>query len=139
MSGPYETESQADAAVQHIYDSPPGTGAWGTGNHKLLEDACGAAGVTLGAYDHRILLWLANWEPATCAVVAGLITRAHRGALDGGQPGTVLEALGLAAEYKRDLAETCPDCADQSCGTCGWRLARASEFDALAETIRRQP
>ena len=30
----------------------------------------------LGAYDRRILGWLARWEPTTCAVVAGLITRA---------------------------------------------------------------
>jgi hypothetical protein len=77
MSGPFETERQAADAARHIYDSPPGTGAWGDGNHRLMEDACTAAGVELGAYDHRILLWLAGWEPATCAVVAGLITRAH--------------------------------------------------------------
>lgn len=75
-AGPYETERQAAGAARHIYDSPPGTGAWGTGNHKLMEDACTAAGVQLGAYDQRILLWLAGFEPSTCAVIAGLITRA---------------------------------------------------------------
>jgi hypothetical protein len=75
MSGPYETERQAAAAVRHITASPPGS--WQDGEHRLLEDACRAAGVQLGAYDHRILLWLAGWEPATCAVIAGLITRAH--------------------------------------------------------------
>ncbi len=53
-------------------------GAWGSGNHRLLEDACGAAGVDLGAYDQAILLWLAGFEPSTCAVVAGLIARAGR-------------------------------------------------------------
>jgi hypothetical protein len=77
--GPYETERQAANAARHIYDSDPGTGAWGTGNHKLLEDACTAAGVHLGAYDQGILLWLAGWEPSTCAVIAGLIRRAHGG------------------------------------------------------------
>ena len=45
--------------------------------HRILEDACSAAGVETGAYDHRILAWLAGWGPGTCAVVAGLITRAH--------------------------------------------------------------
>ena len=34
-----------------------------------------------GAYDHRILTWLAGWEPQICAVVAALITRAHAAGL----------------------------------------------------------
>jgi hypothetical protein len=80
VNGPYETQRQAADAAQHIYDSPPDTGAWGTGNHKLLEDACTAAGLTLGAYDQRILLWLAGWEPSMCAVIAGLISRTHQAA-----------------------------------------------------------
>lgn len=79
MSGPYETEREARATVQHILDSPPGTGAWGDGNRQLLEDACRVTGVQLGAYDYRILLWLAQWEPSTCAVIAGWITRANGG------------------------------------------------------------
>jgi hypothetical protein len=29
------------------------------------------AGVQLGAYDQRILLWLAGYEPSTCAAIAG--------------------------------------------------------------------
>jgi hypothetical protein len=77
VTGPYETERQAADAARHIYDSPPGP-AWGEGNHRLLEDACTAAGVQLGAYDHRILLWLAGWEPSACAVIAGIIRRASR-------------------------------------------------------------
>jgi hypothetical protein len=195
VSGPYETERQAADAARHIYDSPPGTGAWGTGSHRLLEDACTAAGVRLGAYDQRILLWLAGQEPSTCAVIAGLITRARQTTgpaagdtalarrlahmadtidtrlagehadrqtiaedtaaelralatagsaavgLGAGQLGTILDALDQAAEYKRDRAATCPDC-DASpaelCGTCEWRLARADEYDALAETLRGQ-
>jgi hypothetical protein len=89
VTGPYETERQAAAAARHIYDSDPGTGAWGDGNHRLMEDACTAAGVQLGAYDHRILLWLAGWEPSTCAVIAGLITRARAAGQDtAGGPGT---------------------------------------------------
>jgi hypothetical protein len=76
--GPFETEREARNTVRHITDSPPGTGAWGHGNHRLLEDACRAAGVELGAYDHAILLWLAGWEPSTVAVVAGLIARAGK-------------------------------------------------------------
>jgi hypothetical protein len=75
-AGPYETQRQAADAVRHITSSP--AEAWRDGNHRLLEDACRAAGVQLGAYDQRILLWLAGWEPSTCAVIAGLITRAHQ-------------------------------------------------------------
>jgi hypothetical protein len=89
MTEGYETERQAAATVQHIYDSPPGTGAWRDGNLRLLEDACRAAGIPLGAYDYRILVWLTTWEPATCAVIAGLITRAHAAGQDtAGGPGT---------------------------------------------------
>jgi len=76
-SQPIETERQAADAVRHITASTAGTGVWTDGCHRLLEDTCRAAGVQLGAYDHRILLWLAEWEPSTCAVVAGLIRRAH--------------------------------------------------------------
>jgi hypothetical protein len=141
VSGPYETERQAADAARHIYDSPPGTGAWGAGNHKLIEDACIAVGVQLGAYDHRILLWLAGWEPSTCAAIAGIITRAHAGALTEAQRAAVLDALDVAADYKRDRAATCPDCEAspaELCDTCEWRLARADEYDALAEALRGQ-
>lgn len=79
--GPFETEEAARThpAVRAIYEasrSNPRTGGLGEGNHRLLEEACTAAGVELGHYDHRILLWLADWEPQMCAVIAGLITRA---------------------------------------------------------------
>jgi hypothetical protein len=57
------------------------------------------------------------------------------------QLATVLDALEVAADAKRDTAASCPDC-DASpadlCGTCEWRLARAKEYDALAETLRGQ-
>jgi hypothetical protein len=44
----------------------------------------------------------------------------------------MLAALDEAAEYKRDRAETCADCADQSCATCQWRLQTAGAYDQLA-------
>jgi hypothetical protein len=139
MTKPYETEREARAGVAHITASPPGTGAWSDGNRQLLEDACRAAGVQLGVYDYRILLWLAGWEPHTCAVVAGWVTRAAAGRLTEAQRSTVLDALDVAADTKRDTAATCPDC-DASpaelCSTCEWRLARAEAYDALAETLR---
>ena len=76
-SGPYETEREAATAARRIYDLEPGTCAWAAASHRLLEDACTAAGVELGAFDHQIAQWLSTWEPSTGAVVAGLIGRAH--------------------------------------------------------------
>ena len=82
MTGPFESEREARElpAVQAIYRAfraDPGVGRMAPHNHKMLIGACVAASVELGAYDRRILLWLSGWEPETCAVIAGLITRAH--------------------------------------------------------------
>ena len=44
----------------------------------------------------------------------------------------LLAALDDAAEYKRDRAGTCADCADQSCTTCQWRLQAADAYDQIA-------
>jgi hypothetical protein len=41
-----------------------------------LLSACERAGVTIGAYDWRILDWLAGFEPQAAAAVAGVIVRA---------------------------------------------------------------
>jgi hypothetical protein len=48
---------------------------------------------------------------------------------------TVLTALDLAADYKRDRAETCADCADQSCPTCQSRLKDAQAYDQMAQKL----
>jgi hypothetical protein len=45
---------------------------------------------------------------------------------------TLLAALDAAADYKRDRAETCADCADQSCPACESRLQDAQAYDRLA-------
>jgi hypothetical protein len=45
---------------------------------------------------------------------------------------TILSALSDAADYKRDQAECCADCADQSCGTCQYRLDAAQVYEGLA-------
>ena len=81
MTGPFGTEAEVRAlpevrAVYAAYRADPGTGQMGSSNHRLLCEALAAAGVELGAYDHRIALWLAGWEPQTVAVVTGWIERA---------------------------------------------------------------
>jgi hypothetical protein len=48
---------------------------------------------------------------------------------------TLLASLDDAAEYERDRAQTCADCAycaDQSCTTCQWRLQAADAYDQMA-------
>lgn len=73
-----ETEAQARAvpAVRAVYAEPPGQGRWAPLNHRMICEALSAAGVHVGSYDHRIIWWLAGWEPQVCAVIAGFIIRA---------------------------------------------------------------
>ena len=51
---------------------------------------------------------------------------------------TVVAALDIAADYKRDRAAACADCADQTCLTCltcPSRLRDAQAYDRLADQI----
>jgi hypothetical protein len=76
--GPFGTEAEARAAAL-VLGGPPGPG-WPIlsrgQRERMLTAACEAAGVSLGAYDARILAWLGEFEDGACAVVAGLVTRA---------------------------------------------------------------
>ena len=58
--------------------------------------------------------------------------------LSGVDIGTAFTAFDLAAEYKRDRAETCADCTSQSCETCRTRLRDAETYDRLANRILYQ-
>lgn len=89
MSGPYASEREArESARRYPAGALPGDGLR-EANLSMLMDAVIAAGVPLGAWDSRIVEWLASFEPSTCAVIASLITRAHqagRSAAQGGEP-----------------------------------------------------
>ena len=142
MTEPYETERQAREAARHITDSPPGS--WQDGLQRLLEDACTVAGVQLGAYDQRILRWLAGWEPATCAVVAGLISRAHAGQATAGAVvfpegprQTMLAALADAAAYRTAGADArCEDCMAHPAGCCDPHADDLEQADAYRDLAR---
>jgi hypothetical protein len=154
VNGPFETEHQArqSPAVRVAYGMwSPGLGSLTGANHEMLCTACASAGVELGAYDHRILQWLAGFEPQTCAVIAGIISRAAAAdvspaVLPGNYDVTsdevslVLDALDVAADHKRDAADICSDCDGypdgELCGTCEHRLRMADEYEQLAERIR---
>jgi hypothetical protein len=89
--GPFETEGEALAtpAVQAVYRAyDVGITSLRDGAADLMLSACEKAGVGLGAYDRRILIWLAGFEPQAAAAVAGIIVRAairpaHEAAFDG--------------------------------------------------------
>ena len=49
-----------------------------------------------------------------------------------GEVKTLLAALDIAADYKRDRAAACADCTSQSCATCQSRLQHARAYDRLA-------
>jgi hypothetical protein len=48
---------------------------------------------------------------------------------------TVLAALDIAADCKRDRAEMCTDCPDQSCPDCQTRLHDAQAYDQMADQM----
>ena len=52
-----------------------------------------------------------------------------------GEVKTLLGALDIAADYKRDRAELCADCADLSCPTCESRLQEAQAYDRLSAQL----
>ena len=118
MTGPYETEQQVRElpAVRVIYDATHARhrrGVMGELGYRLLEEACEAASVKAGTYDHRILIWLAGFEPETCAVVAALLSRAQA-AGSARPPGSVLLTAAEAVTARQALADA-----------SAWRACRA--------------
>jgi hypothetical protein len=162
--GPFETERQvrelpAVRAVYDAFDAAPGVGRMARHNERMLRESCAAAGVALGAFDARIVSWLSGWEPGTCAVIAGLISRAHlagrggravgaevRGAdlagnsgLSAGKAAIVLAALADAAELICEQAAWCWECEVAPSALCGVHeeaLARAEDYDRIAGLLR---
>jgi hypothetical protein len=114
-SGPYEVERQARADVADIYLQARHSvrrEVLGEANHALLTGACERAGVALGAYDARILAWLAGWEPQMCAVLVGLITRAHAAGRAAAVAGLLLDPYCEAGQHANCPGRLCqcPDC-----------------------------
>ena len=55
-----------------------------------------------------------------------------------GEVKNLLIALDTAADYNRDRAELCADCADQSCPACESRLREAQAYDRLYAQLTQQ-
>ncbi len=52
-----------------------------------------------------------------------------------GEVKNLLVALDITADYKRDCAELCADCTNQSCPTCESRLRDAQAYDHLSAQL----
>jgi hypothetical protein len=103
--GPFETKHEASRlpAVQAIYAAfraDPGVGRMAPHSLRMLDEACAAARVDLGAFDRRVLAWLSEWEPETAAVVAGLIARAY----DAGRAAAEARGTTTVAAFDRVAA-----------------------------------
>ncbi len=59
--------------------------------------------------------------------------------LTGAEASIVAAALDVAADYERDRAAACADCADQTCFTCQTRLIDAETYDQVATQKLRAP
>ncbi len=84
-TGPFESESQvrelpAMRAMwerwRAAYPRPEASAELHAAAAALIESACERSGVAIGAYDRRLINWLAGFDPDYCAVFAGLISRA---------------------------------------------------------------
>ena len=51
------------------------------------------------------------------------------------QARTIMAALDVASDYKRDRAAACAECADQSCLSCQSRLQDANAYDRLTAQL----
>jgi hypothetical protein len=115
-TAPYETERQAAADVAGIYaqcDRSNRRGVMSEANLAYLRDACERARVSLGAFDDRILAWLANWEPETCAVIVGMVTRAYAAGLSAARTaGPLLDPYCQAGQHANCPGRLCrcPHC-----------------------------
>jgi hypothetical protein len=135
-SGPFHTDREALAASLYHQQGRPQDTDVPTTALNLADLTAALSGVELGDWDKRIIEWLAGWEPSTVAVVCGLITRARAATLPTTDLRAVLAALDEAADGKRDRAANCPDCTDQSCGTCQYRLHTAQAYDNVAGRLQ---
>jgi len=87
-----------------------------------------------GSQETPAATYHAEVPPAPQAETAPAGPHADRDAviLSATETGIIAAALDEAADYKRDRAAACAECADRSCGTCQWRLRGAETYGHLA-------
>ena len=85
-----------------------------------------------GAQDHTFGSYLNEASPPGTEPVAPEPAAQDVVTVPAREVKTLLAALGIAADDKRDRAAACADCTSQSCPTCQSRLQNARAYDRLA-------
>ena len=135
---PFETEREARAAAHEVVRPEYGWSILSKPqNLLLLERACEAAGVELGAYDRRILDWLSGFEDSMCAVVAGLVARAVAAARPGPHSVT-FDLTSDHAEMYFVLTQALEDFAVRERDQAAWEEGNSSRerWADLADAMR---
>jgi hypothetical protein len=140
-NGPFETEREARVAAHQVVRPEPG---WSilhkSQNRFVLERACEAAGVELGAYDQRILEWLSGFEDSICGVIAGLVARAVAAA----RPGPRRVTFDLTKDHHSEmyfvLTEALEDFALKQRDQAAWEEGNSSRdrWADIAEAMHAQ-
>jgi hypothetical protein len=88
-TGPIESEPHRDSAWLRAQQSVPYTDEVRAQRHRedaaIILDELADAGVELGAYDQRMINWLAGWEHGTLVTIASWIKRAHAAGQEAGR------------------------------------------------------
>lgn len=150
LDGPFDTEAQVLALpyVQAVYEAAHESNRHGVlreGAESILLAACADTGVEPGGYEARMIRWLADFGPQTCAVFAALIRRAAYGKpgprsvtfdlADGNNtPFVLTEALQLFADTQRLFAQE----KDSNSASCKVWAQRAVEMRTQAEEAMRE-
>lgn len=101
-AGPYETEAAARAAA--LWTTHGREQRMSIESANLADLAAALSGVSLGAYDERIIGWLAGWPPSTVAVICGLLGRARQ-ATAGPEGGKLAAIRGLLDAFDWEVGE----------------------------------
>ena len=140
-AGPFETREQATQAAAGIHAAMRADtlgGAMTRAGRDLIRGACQAAGVTLGAYDARIVEWLAGIEPEYAAVIAGLVERAAVALTDAQREALRLALADAFAHREGKSYVRCADCDASPVSLCDEHAADFDRIESYATLAREQ-
>lgn len=88
-----------------------------------------------GTLDARASEYVANPSPPQPAAPSPGRADQDTVVVSAAEARTIMAALGVASDYKRDRAAACGDCADQSCPSCQSRLRDADAYERLTARL----
>lgn len=118
---------------------PPGSSQ----RPSVRRDAFAAvlAGVETGAYDEKVIAWLASLDDATCRAMASLLWRCRlAGSPDDAHAGVVQRARDLIGSLSAELSDSLPVAADPAIMQEMQDMIRAlsdEELTALRAALRQ--